>query len=679
MASLFRNLGCLSVLLLAGTLALAQQGDVRRVHDPCIIAAGGSYYVFCTGGGIPIRRSKDLIHWERLGSVLTSVPAWASREIPGARSLWAPDISFFNGKYHLYYSVSTFGSNRSCIGLATNATLDPASPAYRWVDQGKVIESTRADNFNAIDANIILDEQKQPWMALGSFWSGIKLFRIDPQTGKAPAGVQAHSLAARARSGAIEAPFLIRRGEFYYLFVSFDICCKRTDSTYKIMVGRSRQITGPYLDREGKAMLEGGGTLVLASQGHVRGPGHNAILEEKGKHWLVHHYYDAGANGIPTLQIRPLTWDETGWPIAGEPVADAIPGAASAGRSAEPSGLHPIYDEPGFYPRGLELADGTLLVTFDHPIPGGRAVACIGSTDGGKTWGDYRRMAEDTGRVDVANAFPVQLADGTVLVAYRHHLPDKRIFRIEVVASGDNGKTWQFRNTIATGTVGLWEPFLFQPSKNVLQVYYASEEGIYPEQRIEMKTSHDGGKTWGTPATVARKPGSRDGMPSIVRAKDGSLLACFEASDTPPFRFVVRMVRSKDDGVTWGTERELVYQPVNPAPQRWAAGAPYLACRGDGRLLVSFQTDEDVLYRKGDAQADPAVEGYRYERHTILKLVTSDDNGGSWTRPATLAGAPDGPATWGGMCMLRNGNVLALTTGRGRIWARAINASAPAR
>jgi len=182
------------VVMLAGSLALAQQGDVRRVHDPCIIAADGAYYVFCTGGGIASRRSKDLVHWERIGAVFRALPAWTGAEVPGVRGLWAPDISYFNGRYHLYYAVSTFGQNRSCIGLAVNATLDPANPDYKWVDLGKVIESRQGDAFNAIDANIVFDEQKQPWMAFGSFWSGIKLIRIDPSTGKPPADARMQAL-----------------------------------------------------------------------------------------------------------------------------------------------------------------------------------------------------------------------------------------------------------------------------------------------------------------------------------------------------------------------------------------------------------------------------------------------------------------------------------------------------
>lgn len=313
----------IAAMLLAISQAFGQEGDIRRVHDPHIIAADGNYYIFCTGGGIPIRRSKDLIHWERIGTVFANIPEWTRTEVPGARGLWAPDVSYFNNQYHLYYSVSTFGRNRSCIGHTVNATLDPASPKYKWIDLGKVIESTPGqDDWNAIDPNIILDDQNQPWLAFGSFWSGIKLQRIDPQTGKPPADSKMIALAARPKPGAIEAPCMIRRQGYYYLFVSFDYCSRGVDSTYKIMVGRSKQITGPFLDKTGTPMLEGGGTLVLGSHGHVRGPGHNSVLIEGQKHWLIHHYYDADQYGVPTLQIRPLTWDKEDWPIAGEPYAE---------------------------------------------------------------------------------------------------------------------------------------------------------------------------------------------------------------------------------------------------------------------------------------------------------------------------------------------------------------------
>ncbi len=153
-------------------------------------------------------------------------------------------------------------------------------------------------------------------MSFGSFWSGIKLVRLDSASGK-PVGQPIH-IAGR-NGGAIEAAFIVRHSRWFYLFVSFDICCKGIESSYKIMVGRSQKIDGPYLDFSGKKLTEGGGTLVLAGYKQVRGPGHNAVLSDNGKDYLLHHFYNADAGGRPTLQIRPLLWSKNGWPLAGEP------------------------------------------------------------------------------------------------------------------------------------------------------------------------------------------------------------------------------------------------------------------------------------------------------------------------------------------------------------------------
>src|SRR5215207_425073 len=160
------------------------QGDIRQVHDPSIIKDRDTFYIFSTRAGIAIRCSKDLVNWRLCGDVFAHLPEWAVKDVPGLRGLWAPDVSYFNGKYHLYYSASTFGSNRSSIGLATNETLDPESEKYRWVDQGKVISSDVRDDWNAIDPNVVLDEQNQPWLSFGSFWGGIKLRKLDQTTGK---------------------------------------------------------------------------------------------------------------------------------------------------------------------------------------------------------------------------------------------------------------------------------------------------------------------------------------------------------------------------------------------------------------------------------------------------------------------------------------------------------------
>jgi arabinan endo-1,5-alpha-L-arabinosidase len=224
-------------------------------------------------------------------------------------------VSYFNGKYHLYYSVSTFGSNHSSIGLATNETLDPASEKYRWIDQGKVIGSNPSDDWNAIDPDLVLDEKNQPWLAFGSFWGGIKLRKLDQATGKLSTQDQTlYSLARRPPPGAIEAADIIRKNDYCYLFVSFDFCCRGKDSTYNIRVGRSRNLTGPYVDRSGKPMMEGGGTLVVAGAGRWAGPGHCAVLQEKDGDWLVYHAYDTEWRGVSTLRISSLRWDAEGWP-----------------------------------------------------------------------------------------------------------------------------------------------------------------------------------------------------------------------------------------------------------------------------------------------------------------------------------------------------------------------------
>ncbi len=315
-----------SVMVLAGALwlglgCLGLQGDYAA-HDPAVIRAGDWYWLYSTGDGLPMRRSRDLLTWERCGRVLAALPGWASAAVPGATWLWAPDISRVGDEYRLYYSVSTFGSNRSCIGLAVNHALDPADPAYRWEDRGLVVASQPGDDYNAIDPNLIVDDQGRHWLAFGSFWSGIKLRRLDPATGLADAATaELVSLARRpVAAGAVEAPFIVRRDGWYYLFVSFDLCCKGADSTYRIMVGRAREVTGPYLARDGQAMLDGGATELLAGSGTRRGPGHNAVLADGDRWWLVHHYYDAADRGRAKLSVCPLTFDESGWPVAGDPL-----------------------------------------------------------------------------------------------------------------------------------------------------------------------------------------------------------------------------------------------------------------------------------------------------------------------------------------------------------------------
>lgn len=310
--------------LLGGTV-LAQpsgelelSGSIRQARDPSVIVHEGTFYLFSTGPGLPIRCSEDLRTWSGCGLVFFGLPSWARELVPGATAIWAPDIAHFNDRYHLYYSISTFGSNVSAIGLVTNTTLDRDHPDHAWVDQGVVIRSTGREDWNAIDANVVQTPEGEVWMVFGSFWSGLKMFQLDPSTGLAlEAEPTLLSVASRHEPPrAVEAPFIVHRHDAYYLFVSFDQCCLGVDSTYNIRVGRAEHVTGPYVDRDGIPMMEGGGTLVVGPSDRFPGSGHNAVLHHDGVDYLVYHGYDADFGGSATLRIEVIEWDDEGWPIA---------------------------------------------------------------------------------------------------------------------------------------------------------------------------------------------------------------------------------------------------------------------------------------------------------------------------------------------------------------------------
>lgn len=307
-------------------------GDIAPVHDPVLIREGATYHVFSTGIGaggqgiLSSRTSRDLVTWTRSAPPFERLPAWATKAVPGATNMWAPDIAYVAGRYRLYYAVSTFGSNRSVIGLATTATLDASSPAYGWRDEGVVVISTPADDFNAIDAAFFADANGRHWLSLGSFWTGLKLFELDPATGKLlrpsekPRAIATRPVPAGAPS-IVEAPYIFAHNGFYWLLASYDYCCKGVNSTYYTVIARSRTIEGPYLGKDGSSMLAGGGTILLRAdlqeKGRFRGPGHPGHLRDAdGTDYVVYHAYDREAKGAPTLRIAPLRWGVDGWPVA---------------------------------------------------------------------------------------------------------------------------------------------------------------------------------------------------------------------------------------------------------------------------------------------------------------------------------------------------------------------------
>jgi arabinan endo-1,5-alpha-L-arabinosidase len=292
-------------------------------HDPALVKGedGGPWFVYSTGNGhvadgnIQVRRSDDGVDWEYAGEVWQEKPAWLAAAVPGVDNLWAPELYEHDGTWYLYYSASTFGSNTSAIGLATSPTLDPADPDYGWTHQGPVWRSQAGETFyNDIDPGVVTDAAGDPWLFFGSFWGGIQVLPLQWPTGMPATAAEPVMVATRSGvpENQIEAPYVVERDGWYYLFVSWGKCCSGVDSTYEIRVGRSQAVTGPFLDADGKDMALGGGTPVLASEGSMIGPGGQSL----SRGFLANHFYDGDDGGMFRLAIQELGWTRDGWPVA---------------------------------------------------------------------------------------------------------------------------------------------------------------------------------------------------------------------------------------------------------------------------------------------------------------------------------------------------------------------------
>ncbi len=319
--------------LLLPTLAAAAADSVPaltgdlRIHDPSVIVEDGHWVSFQTGdegglhqGAIKLKTSPDGIAWTNAGAIGKGVPTW-TQEVLGykSRNIWAPSAVKHGGKWYLYYSVSSFGINVSTIGLMTNDAFDPQAPEAGWVDQGMVLESGARDDFNAIDPYRIDTTDGRAWLSYGSYWSGIKLRELDPETGKLLSDdTPVHDIASRGR-GAIEASSILEHDGRFYLFVSYDQCCQGVASTYRIMVGRADAITGPYLGETGTDMLRSGASQLQRTEGRFIGPGGQEPVFGAGRDMLAYHYYDGSELGVSKLQIVPIRWTEDGWPVLPPP------------------------------------------------------------------------------------------------------------------------------------------------------------------------------------------------------------------------------------------------------------------------------------------------------------------------------------------------------------------------
>lgn len=316
MSSLLRIIILTIVALSKPTLFAQGVIGTVFVHDPVLIKQEGVYHIFYTGPRVMHIQSTTRYgtNWGKPTSVFATLPSWTS-QLEGftGDDLWAPDISYRNNKYWLYYSASSFGSRNSGIGLATNPTLNADSSNYKWTDQGLVIRTYQSGSkYNAIDPNSFLDTDGKLWLVFGSWQpEGIQLVRLDPGTGKFFTGAVPQTVAKRSNQ-AVEAPFIVKWNGYYYLFVSWDACCKGESSTYKIVVGRSESVEGPYLDKNNTDMNNGGGVVLDQSNDTWKGPGHNGIFIDNDTMFCINHAYNA-VGGAATLFIRPLYW-ENNWP-----------------------------------------------------------------------------------------------------------------------------------------------------------------------------------------------------------------------------------------------------------------------------------------------------------------------------------------------------------------------------
>ena len=366
----------ISLVLLASCVTLLAQGqrhprrnlpfvtDTPMVHDPVMAYEDSTYYLFATGMGIQKMTSKDRKSWTvHAEPVMSVIPKWTHDSVPGFRNhVWAPDVIQWHGRWWLAYSCSTFGKNGSAIGLLSCRSLAQGL----WNDEGCIVTSReQRDNWNAIDPNFVIDDDDNPWLVWGSFWDGIQLVRLDT-TMHIGVSQQPRTIARRynlsnkdaktalpinpkaaierkqnqvgldsaereqarpkvnppknptsdyAGPNAIEAPFIFKHDGWYYLFVSWDYCCQGSKSNYRVAVGRSKTVEGPYLDSKGIDMCYGGGNLFLEGDKKAyEAAGHCAVYRFDGQDIFICHGYSIAHQGASILIQHPITWTSDGWP-----------------------------------------------------------------------------------------------------------------------------------------------------------------------------------------------------------------------------------------------------------------------------------------------------------------------------------------------------------------------------
>jgi len=357
---------------LLSSLAFALDGQIG-IHDPStIVQCDGKYYTYGTGGSSLV--SDDGWTWSRGGTL--------------PRRGLAPDVIHLGDRFYVYVAANIGAQPKAAINLISSKSLDPASPDYKWEEGGVVASSDGVEESNAIDPGVFLDPTTgRLWLVYGSYFGFIREVELDPKTGK-----RLHpNDTPRDLAINCEASDMMYHEGWYYLLATHGSCCRGADSGYNIRVGRSRKVTGPFLDAEGIDMIQGGGKLFIGSESRRIGAGHFGLLDlgEGVQKFSMHWEADLDRGGASVLDIRPLLWQD-GWPIAGENMSNgtfeiesvrtgtalelAVEGMPVGGRPVRrprppgapmPSGSPPAPDGIGGPPAGF----GGIFAGTGVPIP----------------------------------------------------------------------------------------------------------------------------------------------------------------------------------------------------------------------------------------------------------------------------------------------------------------------
>lgn len=290
--------------------------------DPTVIRVGNEFYLYITGGLVRGYKSTDLINWEPIGGSSSEVfdnrPDFTNDNV-NETGMWAPDINYFDGKYVMYYSISKWGGGATC-GIGIGVSEKPKGPFLPPAGNpnGKLFVSSEIGVHNSIDP-CFFEENGKRYLFWGS-WGGIHMTELTDD------GMAVKNLTKKTKiaCNSFEAPYIYKRGNYYYLFASIGFCCEGMNSTYKVVVGRSENIDGPYLNKSGVDMNNYDAwdplnyhPIVIKGDEFFVGPGHNSriITDDNGIDWIFYHSYIDNGIDQRNLILDRVEWDEEGWPV----------------------------------------------------------------------------------------------------------------------------------------------------------------------------------------------------------------------------------------------------------------------------------------------------------------------------------------------------------------------------